>query len=187
MDIPLIKLYKLNTLTTKLITSFAMSCKCGRTSIHVEGCVKCETGFVCEWCRCQGLGICRDCTYQQILMWIFAETSEKACVPRAEVSYLRESLRSLGEPQLPTDEQARFIILYNRISNSICNTCGRKPLCNREVHNKAAAILCSDCHFYWWCSPECRALDLDHSAVCGRPDAPRDTGPLAIMIVGIEK
>lgn len=164
-----------------------MSCKCGRPTIHVEGCTSCTTGFVCEWCRCQGLGVCGDCTDQQILMWLYAETSEKVCVPRAEVQYLLESLRLRGETTLPTDKQARFIILYNRISNSICITCRRKPLCTRESHGRAEAILCPDCHFYWWCGSECLARDTHHSAVCGRPDAPRDTGPLGITIVGIKK
>jgi hypothetical protein len=127
---------------------------------------------LCASCGSQGLGTCRDCTFRQVAEW-------SPMVPESEVAYLKRALpQNFLDTEPLAEFNARCQILYNRIVNSICNTCGRKPLCTRP----GAAILCPDCHFYWWCSEGCRQMDRGHSQVCGRADAPRDMGPLRTIV-----
>ena len=102
-------------------------------------------------------------------------------IPQNEVKQLRSAHRMYDASERLSDEQARFMILYNRLRNRICNCCWR--CADEQVELRR----CKHCEMTWYCSMECLAADWPwHARWCRQDDAPLDQGPLRTVLMNID-
>jgi hypothetical protein len=96
-------------------------------------------------------------------------------IPKAEVDYVIEHFRAMGETSQPvTEDELRAALVFNRISIPVCNFCSKK---GRKTY-----LMCTDCECTWWCNAHCCAMDAEtHKKWCCNPDGPRDMGPMATV------
>jgi hypothetical protein len=74
------------------------------------------------------------------------------------------------------DRQARFMIVYNRLHNRICNVCWLR-------RDEAPLQCCAHCQMTWYCSEQCAVADwASHSRWCCRSGAPCDDGPMQMVL-----
>jgi len=75
-----------------------------------------------------------------------------------------------------SEQQARFMVVFNRLHNRICNVCWLR----RE---EALLRCCAHCQMTWYCSEQCAIADwASHSRWCCRADAPCDDGPMQMVL-----
>lgn len=78
-----------------------------------------------------------------------------------------------------SDQEIRFMLASNRLSNKICNSCHKK-----DKKTLAKLVLCKECCLTWYCGPRCQQRDqLRHKLWCCNPKASIDQGPMKTMIL----
>ena len=92
-------------------------------------------------------------------------------IPVADIQLLSTyAKREQNETNETFIQRLGQMILFNRLSNRICEKCGDK-------HDIRKLSLCRDCGLSWYCSKECQEQHWStHKLRCCKQDGPLDKG-----------
>lgn len=117
-------------------------------------------------------------------------------IPLSEIEHVRCAMRNLAAsqaqedasrvPPLMHENEARSIVLFNRVRLCVCACCAKRLLANGQGDNDIQC--CKRCRCAFYCSEECYLIDLCvHMRTCCNPAARRARGVLEMTLANDSK